>query len=119
MDPLSITASIIAVLQVANTIISVCYQCKSVVKGSPWALTQTIAELQDLRHVLETLDRLAEENDGSPAPTKKRSLELLCEPESGPLTTCRRELQHLSRLIGVNAGDVSSSKGKAILRAIQ
>ncbi len=120
MDPLSVTASIVAVLQTANAIISLCYDCKSVVKGTPWALTQTITELQDLRHVLETLDSLAEADEKPQSSIyKSRSLEILCDPQSGPLVTCRRELQHLSTLVGLDTNATSDSRRRAVLRAVQ
>ncbi|KAJ9612465.1 hypothetical protein H2200_004062 [Cladophialophora chaetospira] len=120
MDPLSVAASIIAVLQAANTIINVCYDCKSAMSGAPWALTYTINELQDLRHVLETLDRLAEKDEKSLGNLKqKRSLELLCEPGKGPLDSCRRELQHLKVLIGIEPDGVTTSTGRAFIRAMQ
>ena len=122
MEALGAAASIIAVLQITNGVISVCYDYKALIKGTPWALTQTITELQDLRYLLETLDRVAEQKDDLPSLERQkhtRSLELLCGPESGPLTTCRLELEHLGNVIGLDLNDASLSKRKALLRAMQ
>lgn len=42
MDPLSVTASIIAVIQATNAVISVGCDYRSAVKNSPWALSRVI-----------------------------------------------------------------------------
>src|SRR5882757_6632753 len=105
MDPLSVTASIIAVLQAANTIISICYDFKALMKDAPWTLTHIIAEAKDLRNVLETLDRLAEPFDDSDSAIKKRrSFEILCDSQNGPLVSCLRELKTLEALIESQCG---------------
>lgn len=120
MDPLSITVSIIAVLQAANSIIITCYDFKAAVKGAPWALSQVISGIQDLRRVLETLDHLADEDNNPLSPrSKRRSLKLLCEPKGGPLSTCLTELQQLGEIIGLQNINDSTSKGKALLRAVE
>jgi hypothetical protein len=101
MDPLSISASIIAVLQATNAIVSVCYDFRAVMKKTPWSLTYIIQELKDLRNVLETLDRLADAFDDTPALNMQRrpAFELLCEPGRGPLASCLRELTYLEKKI--------------------
>lgn len=65
MDPLSISASIIALLQATSALISVCYDFRACIKNAPWSLTRVIDEVKSLRNILETLDRLTDsiEND--------------------------------------------------------
>lgn len=119
MDPLSVAASIIAVLQAANAIISICYDFKALIKDAPWTLTHIIAQVKDLRNVLETLDRLAEPSDDSDSLTKRRrSFEILCDPQTGPLVTCLRELKSLEALIQSRSGSKQGSKARALVQAM-
>ena len=65
MDPLSITASVIAVLQLTNSVMSICSNYRSTVKNAPNSLRRTI-ELTSLRDVLERLvAQNAESGDSS------------------------------------------------------
>jgi hypothetical protein len=101
MDPLSISATIIAVLQASNSIVSVCYDFRAAMKKAPWSLTRIIEEVKDLRNILEILDQLAEAHDDVALLDVKRRpvFELLCEPEKGPLASCLRELTYLEEKI--------------------
>lgn len=96
MDPLSITASIIAVLQITNSVMSICYNYRSKVKNAPSTLRRTIDELSGLRDVLERLIGLAEsaENADSSAPPRLPALEAYGKPD-GPLVKCQTELAAL------------------------
>ena len=97
MDPLGVTASIIAVLQAANTIISICCNYSAAVKGASWELPKVTKEVQGLRDVLEILASLAKrsENADPSADTRLPALRLLCEPDAGPLAMCKAELESL------------------------
>lgn len=118
MDPLSITASVVAVLQAANAIIALCYDFKALLKdGAPWGLSQILVEIQDLRNVLESMDKLAEPL-AETKPSRKVPFELLCEPDTGPLATCARELKSLEGLITSHFDGKSGSKRIAMMRAI-
>lgn len=102
MDPLSVTASIIAVIQATNAVISVCYDYSSAVKNSPWELSRVIEEVRSLRNVLETLERLAAnaERADPAAETRLPALKLLCEPKGGQiglLAMCLLELDLLKK----------------------
>ena len=120
MDPLSITASIVAVLQAANFIISVCYEYKALVTGLPSVLTQTITEIRDLRRVLEDLDNIADgEQQTSSATETKQSLAIICRPSDGPVATCLQELQLLQGIIRLKVPDESISKRRPFLQAVQ
>ena len=123
MDPLSITASIIAVLQATNAIISICYDYSSSVKQSNWQLPKVIEEVKGLRNVLETLEPLAktaESTDpgrGSRLPT----LKLLCLPTAGRslLLDCLEELNVLKdRLSPPSWAGSDGSKRRVLVQAI-
>lgn len=60
MEPLSVTASIIAVIQISGAVISICYEYRSAVKGALKAATRITKEVKGLQDVLERLLRLAE-----------------------------------------------------------
>lgn len=121
MDPLSISASIIAVLQATNSVVSLCYDFRAALKKAPWSLTRIIEDVKDLRGVLETLDRLVETTNDKPgADAKKRPVfQLLCEPETGPLASCLRELAYLERKIASSSCvGKTGSKGRAFIQAV-
>ncbi|KIV95467.1 hypothetical protein PV10_03121 [Exophiala mesophila] len=127
MDPLSVAASVIAVLQAANAIISVCYDFKAILRdGAPWGLGQVLGEMQDLRSVLESLVRLTEatsEKSSSSASSiaashRRPPLELLCDPDRGPLVACARELKALDTLITSSFDSRSGSKRRALMQAV-
>ncbi|KAF8542732.1 hypothetical protein BDD12DRAFT_875826 [Trichophaea hybrida] len=101
MDPLSITASIIAVLQATNAIISVCYDYSAVVKGSSSELSRVTEEVKSLRNLLESVAQLAEkaESADSNAESQLPTLKLFCKPDvgqlaSGQVGSKRRRLIH-------------------------
>ena len=55
VDPLSITACIIAVVQITGEVISICYGYRCGLKIVPKALQQLTDEIVSLRDVLERL----------------------------------------------------------------
>lgn len=55
MDPLSITAGLIAVIQTANKALSLCLTFRTALKESPSGLTRTIDEVRNLRNIFEAL----------------------------------------------------------------
>jgi hypothetical protein len=98
MDPLSISASIIALLQATSTLISICYDFRSCLNNTPWSLPLIISEMKSLRSILETLEQLSQSEIHTDL--KRRSaFALLCEKENGPLVSCQRELAVLEEKI--------------------
>jgi Fungal N-terminal domain of STAND proteins len=99
MDPLSITASVITLLQAANSVISVCYDYSAAIRNAPWGLQSLTEEVKSLRNVLEALEQLAEksESPGPAADSRLPMLTLLCEPNVGLLATCLTELETLEK----------------------
>jgi hypothetical protein len=104
MDPLSVVANVITVLQVANSIIVICYEVRSAIKQSPWSLTRVIDEIRDLRNVLESLENICGTLDSSKSSdaTRLRSFQLLCGSETSPLARCLQELSSLEKKIATN-----------------
>lgn len=98
MDPLSITASIITVLQTTSQVLSICYDYAAAAKGSSWGLSRVIEELKSLRNVLESLQQLSDDAQGTDPLARSRlpRLRALSDPDHGPLASCRKELNHLT-----------------------
>lgn len=123
MEPLSVTASIIAVLQAANAVVSVCYDYSAAVKNSPWELSRIIEEVTSLRNVLEALVQFAKKAETADpvAETKLPTLKLLCESNSkpGPLDNCLEELRCLlGKLNFPKWAGADGSKRRAFIQAI-
>ncbi|KAF8249250.1 hypothetical protein K440DRAFT_598963 [Wilcoxina mikolae CBS 423.85] len=119
MDPLSVTASIIAVLQATNAIISVCYDYSTSVKGSSTELSRVTEEVKSLRNVLEAVAQLAQKAEsadptaGSQLPTLKS----FCEPDVGQLAVCLVELNALKDKLA--PPDWSGQEGSKRRRLVQ
>ncbi|KAL9119964.1 MAG: hypothetical protein Q9187_003483 [Circinaria calcarea] len=123
MDPLSITASIITVLQATNVVISICYDYSSSVKQSNWQLPKVIEELKNLRNVLETLEPLARTAESTnPGPESRLpTLKLLCSPDTGRglLFDCLEELNILKdKLSPPSWAGPDGSKRRTLVLAI-
>src|SRR4051812_38060885 len=106
MDPLSVTASVIAALQAAGAVITAAYSIKAAMKDVPITIISIISDIIELRNILETLDRLAYEDRSSDSQSslKQRcSLEMLSSPQ-GPLEVCQQELKTLEALIKEHSG---------------
>ncbi|OQO04280.1 hypothetical protein B0A48_10891 [Cryoendolithus antarcticus] len=98
MDPLSLCANIITVLQAANDVLHICYDYRAVLKDRPWSLTRVYDEVLELRAILEQLELLASDLSDADQRTNN-SITLLCLADPSPLSTCARELQHLQDLL--------------------
>ena len=51
MDPLSVTASIIAVIQISGTVISICYDYRNAVKDAAKEVARIIDEVKSLQDI--------------------------------------------------------------------
>jgi hypothetical protein len=121
MDPLSVAASVIAVLQATNAVIQVCYDFKSALAQSPWALTKILAEVKDLRNVLQTLVTLAEdlEDARDEGGTMSKTFSLLYAPDEGPLAACLDEMKSLERKLTPKSWyDKTGLARKALIQAM-
>ncbi|GAD96704.1 conserved hypothetical protein [Paecilomyces variotii No. 5] len=117
MDPLSVTASIIALLQAANAVLSICYNYSCLSTGSSSGLSTIIDEVCSLRNVLESLVRLAQEENKNSA--RLPTLRLLCQP-SGPLASGLEKLESLERRLAPSSyySGKAPSRRQAFLQAL-
>ncbi len=93
MDPLSITASLIAVIQVTTSIVQICYDYRSGVVSASREVIQISDQLNALTEVLEALLRLVESS-------KSDDLKRFCTvqdlaKDGGTLQACLREMERL------------------------
>jgi len=90
MDPLSITGTLIAVVQITTFLISICYDYRSGVNSSSREVLQITESLNSLKDVLESILRLIETTKVGELST----VELLAK-DGGTLQSCQTELERL------------------------
>ncbi|SLM39321.1 P-loop containing nucleoside triphosphate hydrolase [Lasallia pustulata] len=120
-EGLALAASIVAILQITNSVISVCHGYGAAAKDAPWELSKVNAEMKSLRNVLQTLQPLAEQAEfASPsAGTRLPTLALLCGPR-GLLNCCLDEVRRLDeRLENPSWSDSFGPKKKAFIQALR
>lgn len=121
MDPLSVTASVIAVLQAANTVISVCYDFRAAIKDQPWALTRITNSINELRLILSRLEQVANESESNFDETnlaRLTTLKVLCQ-EEGAISNCLTELKKLEKkLVPGSWAGKDGSKRRALIQSI-
>ncbi|KAE9362799.1 hypothetical protein N431DRAFT_306139, partial [Stipitochalara longipes BDJ] len=121
MDPLSVTASVIAVLQAANAVISVCYDFRAAIKDQPWALTRITRSINELRLILSRLEQVANDSELNFDETniaRLNTLEMLCQ-EGGAISNCLEELKTLEKkLVPGSWAGKDGSKRRALIQSI-
>lgn len=112
MDPLSVSASLIAVIQITGSIISFCYDYRQSAKHASKEIVQISDELNSLRDILDSLLRLAEkaEVEGGLNGVSQLSTFQLLLKDDGPLWACRRELEKLKEKLEPK-GEAGSWRG--------
>lgn len=94
MDPLSISVSIITLLQATNEILSLCLKYATAAKGAARAISEVLDEVKNLRNILESLEQLT--RSGAYADLALASqvvnIRTLCDGENGPIA---KELKYL------------------------
>ena len=122
MDPLSITASLIAVLQISGTVITALYGYRTSVKSASSDAARIISELNGLRGVLESLLQAIEKENSRVAPgggeSRLATLQTLAQP-SGDLELCKADLEAASMKLGCYAAPDSVSDWKKVKRALE
>ncbi|KAI9878600.1 MAG: hypothetical protein M1830_000460 [Pleopsidium flavum] len=95
MDPLSVTASIVTILQLSAAVLSICYKFRKSVKGASGEAAKITKDLKALQDILEQLLELAEieEKTGT---SRLSSLSSLTK-SNGPLARCLHELESLEQ----------------------
>lgn len=109
MDPVSIAASVIAIIQISGKVTSLCWDYRSTVASARRDITRILDEVNSLRTVLESLVKLAENED--PDEQALSTLRSLAKP-SGTLQQCQIELVDLEkelRKYAPSTGKLSSS----------
>ena len=97
-EGLALNASIIAIIQISNTVLSICYDYSAALHRSLGALGVLQDDVKALRDVLQTLEPLAKKAELED-PTKGtwlQTFKILCG-SGGPLETCLHELERLER----------------------
>jgi hypothetical protein len=121
MDPLSVTASVIAVLQAAQTVVSVCYDFRAAINDTPWALTRITSSINDLRLILSRLEEVANESELKSDGTnlaRLTTLEALCK-DGGAISNCFEELKTLEKkLLPRSWAGKEGSKRRALIQSI-
>jgi hypothetical protein len=118
MDPLSITGTLIAVLQISGTVISALYEYRSGVKSASTDAARIITELNGLRGVLESLLQAVEKEDAASgsgsansvvaAGSRLANFQALTH-SNGELKRCQADLEAVSVKLG--GDDVGSRSG--------
>jgi hypothetical protein len=93
MDPISITGTLIAILQITSAVITICYDYRQGSKNASREVIQISDELSSLKDFLDALLRLAEKSESNDA-SDLSTFELLARP-GGPLLSCQTELERL------------------------
>ncbi|KAL8990178.1 MAG: hypothetical protein Q9169_008189, partial [Polycauliona sp. 2 TL-2023] len=121
-EALGLTASIIAVLHLTQSVLSVCYDYGAALKGSSWELTKTKDELEGFRTVVQALEPLMREADLSDPTTpngRLPTLKALGEPK-GVLQSCLADLRYLeAKLKGPAWTDELGPRRKALLQSLR
>ena len=107
-------ASIIAVIQASNSALTVCYKIKAAVKDGPSTVAKVVTDIKDLRSVLQRLECLSDDLDDVTKPAFK----FLCEPQTGPLSTCLEELVRPEAKLSPSLQVVTKTKRRAVARAM-
>lgn len=103
MDPISITGTLIAVLQVTTTVISICYDYRQGVSSASREVLQTSSSLNSLKDVLEALLALIEKAKSDDTASKLATIELLAK-DGGTLESCQQELLTLKKKLEPEVG---------------
>lgn len=120
-EGLALAASVIAVIQITNSTISVCYDYSAAVKGASWQLTRTKTALESLRNVLQQLEPLAKQAELAPAAAHSEfpAFAQLCGPE-GLLELCCRDVKELEEKLKTPTwSDGFGPKRKALVQVLR
>ena len=118
MDPLSITASVITLIQAANEVVSLCYSYTTAAKGSNRSVSGITDEVKSLRNILESLEQLVRRDTyvKSTSSSQLQTIKNLCDGEAGPIA---KELKYLDEKLRPPAwASRDGSRRKAILQAL-
>ena len=108
MDPLNITAGVIATIQIIERIISLCRAYVTSIDDAPSDLTTTLIEVGGVKCVLETLEILP----GSS--TSRLGIMQKLDGPLGPLEGCNQALKSLEDLFPVESHHPADGRRRRI-----
>ena len=120
-EGLALAASVIAVIQITNSAISVCYDYSSAVKGTSWEIPRLRSELESLRTVLQQLEPLAKQAEIAQTmpDTNLPAFAQLCTP-GGPLQLCFQDIEKLEEVLKTPSwSDGFGPKRRAIVQVLR
>lgn len=101
-DPLSVAASIVALIQITQTVLTSCYRFVGQVNNAAAEVDRTIREVGQLMVILLDLNSLLEK-DGSSGLSRLNTL----AGERGPLTVCIQSIRELESKLSGAVGPMS------------
>ena len=118
MDPLSISVSVITLIQATNGVIHLCFDYATTVKGATRAISGLLDEIKSLRNILESLERLLSTSDNpDTAPAiQLKEVAALCDSEKGPIARELKLLHEKLRLPDWAGQD--GSRRKSLLQSL-
>jgi hypothetical protein len=105
MDPVSLTASIVAFLQLTDQSIKACRNCIDAVENAPKDMQMILGEAISLRAIVESMAAANAEND-----TTKPFRHLFDNP--GPVDACQKGLVALESLLPPHINRAQGSQGQ-------
>ena len=115
------TASVVALLQITDSVISVCHDYSSDARGASWEVPSIRIGLEKLREVLQTLESLAEETESGSASSGARlpTLKALCG-RADLLQTCFDDVTRLDQRLKTPVwSNRFGPKRKALVQALR
>ena len=117
MDPLSISAGIIALIQATNEVVSLCYNFATA-KSTARTVSELLDQLKSLRNVLESLEQYCKSNDLTDPATSAQlgTITALCDMENSPIA---KELTYLGeKLRPPSWASRDGSRRKALVQSL-
>jgi hypothetical protein len=115
MDPLSITASVLAIIEVADKIISVCKSYISTVRDAPIDLRTILIEVGGVKCVLEALEVLLHAEDRDMNSTILQKL----GDDGSALEGCNQALKALETLFPAQVEQSTQGKRRKMTASLQ
>lgn len=104
MDPIGFIGTLIAIVQISSTLVSVCYEYRTGVKGARGDISRILDEIIDVRTLVERLIDVAEKNDNAALPSLTA-----VNGANAPLQRCLEELKDLNSALKLNGNLKSRS----------
>jgi hypothetical protein len=107
MDPLSITAGVIAIIQIADRIISVCKDYITAVKDAPNDLRTILIEVGSVKSLLEVTELLILK--------RTHGNNSVLESSEGPLRGCEEALKALEKMFPMQVDRSATGKRRKVV----